>query len=213
MLKKAIMGSAIVAAFSSAANANVTAYTNEALYEAATTGTTTTTFGGVNTFGNITWAIPNNVGTITANPFAVRPYVPSYGWPTSSPAMVFNSSGYKDTITLTFNQPLRGVGLDFGVAYNWAGGTTVVFDVDGQSFTTTPGLTYNGVKPSFLGFVSDTAFNKLTITDNTGGFAFDKLVTSTGVAPIPEPETYALMLAGLGLLGVAARRRKQKSAT
>jgi hypothetical protein len=27
------------------------------------------------------------------------------------------------------------------------------------------------------------------------------------VAPIPEPETYAMLLAGLGLLGVAARRR------
>ena len=30
------------------------------------------------------------------------------------------------------------------------------------------------------------------------------------LAPIPEPETYAMMLAGLGLLGVIARRRKQK---
>lgn len=32
------------------------------------------------------------------------------------------------------------------------------------------------------------------------------------VNPVPEPETYAMMLAGLGLLGVMARRRKQKSA-
>jgi hypothetical protein len=29
---------------------------------------------------------------------------------------------------------------------------------------------------------------------------------------IPEPETYAMLLAGLGLLGFAARRRKQKAA-
>jgi hypothetical protein len=28
------------------------------------------------------------------------------------------------------------------------------------------------------------------------------------VAAIPEPETYALMLAGLGLIGAAARRRR-----
>jgi hypothetical protein len=27
-------------------------------------------------------------------------------------------------------------------------------------------------------------------------------------APVPEPETYAMLLAGLGLLGVAARRRR-----
>lgn len=31
-------------------------------------------------------------------------------------------------------------------------------------------------------------------------------------APIPEPETYAMLLAGLGLLGFAARRRKQQLA-
>jgi hypothetical protein len=31
-----------------------------------------------------------------------------------------------------------------------------------------------------------------------------------GAAPIPEPETYAMLLAGLGLLGWHARRRKQK---
>ncbi|MFX9665008.1 FxDxF family PEP-CTERM protein [Acinetobacter baumannii] len=28
------------------------------------------------------------------------------------------------------------------------------------------------------------------------------------VTPVPEPETYALLLAGLGLIGAAARRRR-----
>jgi len=32
----------------------------------------------------------------------------------------------------------------------------------------------------------------------------------TSVAPIPEPQTYALMLAGLGALGFVARRRRQR---
>ena len=35
---------------------------------------------------------------------------------------------------------------------------------------------------------------------------------NVAAAPIPEPETYAMMLAGLGLLGFMARRRKQKEA-
>jgi hypothetical protein len=29
------------------------------------------------------------------------------------------------------------------------------------------------------------------------------------VAPVPEPETYAMLLAGLGLLGVGAKRRRR----
>lgn len=42
------------------------------------------------------------------------------------------------------------------------------------------------------------------------GSTFDIKVQA---APIAEPETYALMLGGIGLLGVVARRRKQKAAT
>lgn len=48
-----------------------------------------------------------------------------------------------------------------------------------------------------------------------GDYTSDHLninVIATGVtAPIPEPETYAMMLAGLSLLGVVARRRQLKS--
>lgn len=52
----------------------------------------------------------------------------------------------------------------------------------------------------------------VTLDDNDGGY---DLVFRTyayeSTAPIPEPETYAMMLAGLGLLALA-RRRKQKAA-
>lgn len=41
--------------------------------------------------------------------------------------------------------------------------------------------------------------------------AFDAIGWNVAAA-IPEPETYAMLLAGLGLLGFTARRRKQNAA-
>ena len=43
-------------------------------------------------------------------------------------------------------------------------------------------------------------------TDKTGSLLSQAI---PGVPAIPEPETYAMMLAGLGLLGFVARRRRQ----
>ena len=43
-----------------------------------------------------------------------------------------------------------------------------------------------------------------TMTIKTGQIAFEMAVA----APVPEPETYALMLAGLGAMAFVARRRK-----
>ena len=62
----------------------------------------------------------------------------------------------------------------------------------------------------------------------SGDFAIDNIAVTTAICdistagnacsnpsppnPIPEPETYAMLLAGLGVLGLVARRRKQKEA-
>jgi hypothetical protein len=41
--------------------------------------------------------------------------------------------------------------------------------------------------------------------------SYELTLTAQGnLAPVPEPETYAMMLAGLGLLGLTARRRRRK---
>lgn len=63
------------------------------------------------------------------------------------------------------------------------------------------------------------SFGFETTGSYAGGFIYlryvlDDPMISVGVhpVPVPEPETYAMMLAGLGLLGAVARRRKLAAA-
>jgi len=57
-------------------------------------------------------------------------------------------------------------------------------------------------------------FDRFSLRVNNGGFAPNSLSAKAtvlgvkSVAAVPEPETYAMFLAGLGLLGFAAKRRK-----
>lgn len=44
-----------------------------------------------------------------------------------------------------------------------------------------------------------------------GGSGFLSLQYTAITAPVPEPETYAMLLAGLGLMGAIARRRKNRA--
>ncbi len=81
------------------------------------------------------------------------------------------------------------------------------------------------VNPNFLDVESDRL--ALQVTTGPGGSQWNFLECVDGnftcrrsfdttsaylssVSPIPEPETYALMLAGLALVGAAAKRRKAK---
>lgn len=49
--------------------------------------------------------------------------------------------------------------------------------------------------------------NSLTVTNVNSNGVNDGYDLAFHAVPVPEPETYALMLAGLGLVGFAARRR------
>lgn len=45
--------------------------------------------------------------------------------------------------------------------------------------------------------------------DTAAGSGVYSLSSAAAAVPVPEPETYALLLAGLGVVGFVARRRKQ----
>jgi hypothetical protein len=60
-------------------------------------------------------------------------------------------------------------------------------------------------------FIANSSNTVLTIAAATPGTSYGPVIDDVRVsfvsAPVPEPETYALMLVGLGLVGFAARRR------
>jgi hypothetical protein len=56
------------------------------------------------------------------------------------------------------------------------------------------------------------ATNSSVTIDFSAITPYDVGLDNVTISAVPEPETYAMMLAGLGLLGFAARRRKQQAA-
>jgi hypothetical protein len=55
-------------------------------------------------------------------------------------------------------------------------------------------------------------FSALGNPDGRGGLIDNVSLTQVLAAPVPEPESYAMLLAGLALMATIARRRKQRQA-
>ena len=70
------------------------------------------------------------------------------------------------------------------------------------------GMSWQGITSLTVGGVSVSDYTALSASS---GFNFAKSYDHQ-IPAVPEPETYSMLIAGLGLLGFAARRRKQKAA-
>lgn len=144
------------------------------------------------------------VGTTAAEGMTVKKFTGATGdglVDLSLPEFWENQASYGDMTVLATNH---------GSAAGWVDTVLYTFKLD---FNVTPGQFRVIVKDG------DTTLWDKTVVDNTftsGQFAFynnsQTQVRYAGfvqdvIPSVPEPEIYALMIAGLGLLGVVARRR------
>lgn len=143
--------------------------------------------------------------TITLNPTTPNHYSASFG---ATP----NIGAFSDSFTFTPNLTLGSTAsvLFFNFAldgnFNYDPNLVVHFssaNLNGNNLTIS-----NGIPVSTAGITLPSISGPLvlTVTGTSGGGSYAGVMNVT--MAVPEPETYGMMLAGLALVGVVARRKQ-----
>jgi hypothetical protein len=122
------------------------------------------------------------------------------------------------SLTLNFDQAVLGAGVFVIDLFNGLGDRTVTLSAfDGLNGTGTllttasaPAYNYQLYNKLFLGVASDSAvasIRSVVLTNPYPYYGDGIALDDIRIAAVPEPSTYAMLLAGLGLVGLAARRR------
>jgi hypothetical protein len=187
---------------SAAANATITVYTSESAFNAAVTNAGT-----------------DNLDDLALGPLAdtvLRP-AGAYQYTASAPGGLWGAGVPGDTWlstdlrgdAITFSRFTGNVsafggnffGSDVGGAYV-PNGTLTLTASDGFTLSYTLN---DATQSSFLGFVSDTPLGTVTLAASPD---VDYWPTANNVVlAVPEPTTYAMLLAGLGFVLTMVRRR------
>ncbi|MEW5688398.1 MAG: PEPxxWA-CTERM sorting domain-containing protein [Pseudomonadota bacterium] len=194
-----------------AANAAVLTSLDRATFQAAVGGgVTLQNFDGYTAGDLLTDDGFVTYATTGGTPLVTNSYLTS----TSPNGLGATAIGYfsaSDTLTLTFASAITAFAIDINTFAGADGDYSVLLNTGDTAlsiFETFPG-TGTG---QFIGFVSDTGFTSLTLSGLAGfSYTVDTLIYGEArdvTGGIPEPTTWALMLAGFGAVGASLRRRR-----
>ena len=172
----------------------------------------TGTASGLHVSADTDWSTPSGNGSsdsFSSNTWATGDYY----------QFSFATTGF-NALSISFDQTRSGTGPDaFKVAYSVDGGANFV----DQTTYTVGVVTWNGTTPnaastftfnlSGVSALNDqpAAIVRLisTVTPSAGGTnRVDNFIVSGTVSAVPEPGTWAMLLAGVAGVGFIARRRK-----
>ena len=134
----------------------------------------------------------------TSLPNAYLAPLPPVGSTVASYSVLSTLAGFTSVGTISFVAPITSFTFLWGSPDTFNSVTDGTVSVTGASFSSGTG---NNAESLLYTFVNPLGFTSLEFS--TTGVAFE-IATA---APVPEPSTLALLLAGIGAVGFMARRR------
>ncbi|GGD00263.1 PEP-CTERM sorting domain-containing protein [Undibacterium terreum] len=191
--------------FAAPIHASVVLYQDLSQFLAAAGPGTTETYEGYAPPGGFAVLSDSTVGSITYsdNAYAVDPAFDGggYNWGTGAVLLLSNPAPFTPILTFA---PTKAFGALFGTVNDFQQDITVT--IDGQSFLLSTGPFANW---TFYGFISDTPFSTFSISAaNSALPILDNVFVGQASVAVPEPASLAML--GLGLLGIAIRRRQAR---
>jgi hypothetical protein len=209
-------GAIALATFGSAHAASITGLKNTGLGDGGSGDTNyTLTAASSDTYIDSTVPVISHDGQWPINPWLANSDVSKWITPTSHQDQTFDAWG---TGTYTYSLTFDLTGYNATTAAftgRFAADNVVTVKLNDVVIGTANGFTDWTAFSANSGFVSGANSLDFIVTNwaqtsgNPTGLRVE-FASSSIMAAVPEPETYAMLLAGLGLMGFVARRRQQK---